>query len=114
MTEWAAVCNGKRIGARQTYSDGKMNALAKVWVSGIVQGVGFRYFVYRLANQYGLTGFVKNLHDGRVYIEVEGNREVIEAFLKDVRVGHRWAHVKGMEVEWEPYSGKYKTFEIAF
>ena len=91
-----------------------MHRLAKVWVRGVVQGVGFRYFVSRLARQYGLTGIVKNLYDGRVYIEVEGDKEVIEAFLKDVRVGHRWAHVSGVEVQLEPYSGKYRDFEITF
>ncbi len=91
-----------------------MDALAKVWVSGVVQGVGFRYFVYRLANQYGLAGIVKNLPDGRVYIEVEGPKEIIQAFLQDVKIGHRWARVSGMEVKWEPYSGRYREFNITY
>jgi|Deesub1362B_J571_1020462.scaffolds.fasta_scaffold01120_7 acylphosphatase len=91
-----------------------MDRLAKIWVSGVVQGVGFRFFVNRLASQYGLGGIVKNLPDGRVYIEVEGDREVIQAFLKDVRVGHPWARVTDIQVEWLPFEGKYRNFRITY
>ncbi|HDL19311.1 MAG TPA: acylphosphatase [Bacteroidetes bacterium] len=91
-----------------------MDSLAKIWVIGRVQGVGFRYFVYRLAKQYGLTGIVKNLFDGRVYIEIEGDREIMQAFMKDVERGNSWADVVKLDVGWQKFSGKYKTFEIAY
>lgn len=91
-----------------------MDGLAKIWVTGRVQGVGFRYFVYRLAKQYGLSGVVKNLFDGRVYIEAEGNREIIQAFMKEVERGNSWADVARVDVAWEKYSGKHKTFEITY
>ncbi len=56
----------------------------KIKVYGIVQGVGFRPFIFRLANKLNLTGFVKNLSDC-VYIEVQGKREKIENFLKELK-----------------------------
>ncbi len=55
-----------------------------VFVTGIVQGVGFRPFIYRIARDAGLSGFVLNTSEG-VEIEVEGPRERIDAFVKAVR-----------------------------
>ncbi len=56
----------------------------KIKVYGIVQGVGFRPFVFRLANKYNLTGFVKNLSEC-VYIEIQGIEKNIKNFLKELR-----------------------------
>lgn len=55
-----------------------------VHVEGIVQGVGFRPFVYRIAHEHNLRGYVKNLGDAGVEIVVEGKEEDIKAFLKDL------------------------------
>ena len=57
----------------------------KINVTGIVQGVGFRPFIYRTAVSYGLTGYVRNRSDAGVEILLEGTKEVIEAFLRDLR-----------------------------
>ena len=57
----------------------------RVYVSGIVQGVGYRAFTKRLAHSYGLTGWVKNLPDGRVEAFVQGDEDVVWAFLKEGR-----------------------------
>lgn len=54
----------------------------RVYVSGIVQGVGYRAFTKRLAHSYGLTGWVKNLPDGRVEAFVQGDEDVVWAFFK--------------------------------
>ena len=54
-----------------------MRASAKISVTGIVQGVGFRPFVWRLAARHGLVGFVRNLGDAGVEIVVEGERRTI-------------------------------------
>ncbi|MCX7983347.1 MAG: acylphosphatase [Bacteroidetes bacterium] len=89
-----------------------MEARAHIIVRGIVQGVGFRYFAARCASQLNLTGFARNLFNGDVEIEVEGQRSAVEEFITMVKVGPRLAHVKDIIVQWEPYSGKYKTFEI--
>ena len=83
-------------------------------VDGIVQGVGFRFFVHRLAHRYGVTGYVRNRSDEKVELEAEGDEGVLKEFLKGVRVGPRMAHVTGMEVEWRPYEGRYLGFEIRF
>ena len=55
---------------------------AKITVKGIVQGVGYRWFADRAARKYELMGFVENLADGSVYLEVEGKRIVIEELIK--------------------------------
>ncbi len=59
-------------------------ALKKISVRGVVQGVGFRPFVYKLARERGLAGYVANTSDG-VEIEVEGPPTAIEAFLADLQ-----------------------------
>lgn len=56
-------------------------------VSGRVQGVGFRYRAYHLANMLGLTGYAVNLEDGRVELEVQGHRSEVEAFLGRIEEG---------------------------
>ena len=57
--------------------------LAKISVRGVVQGVGFRPFIYRLAQEYNLKGWVRNT-SGNVEIEVEGDGESLEKFLSDL------------------------------
>ena len=91
-----------------------MNNLAKIWVSGVVQGVGFRYFVCQSARNYDLKGIVKNLNNGKVYIEAEGVKTIIGAFIKEVRIGNRFSEVTNIEVEWKKYSNKFQSFEITF
>ncbi|HDD31365.1 MAG TPA: carbamoyltransferase HypF, partial [Thermococcus litoralis] len=56
-----------------------------IHVEGIVQGVGFRPFVYRIAHEHDLRGYVKNLGDAGVEIVVEGKEKNIRAFLRDLR-----------------------------
>jgi acylphosphatase len=66
-------------------------------VSGIVQGVGYRAFAERCARELGLTGWVRNLDDGRVEIFVEGDAAQLEHYVERCRTGPRSAEV--MEVE---------------
>lgn len=56
-----------------------------VWYSGHVQGVGFRYTAHRLAQRYGVAGFVRNLRDGRVELVAEGEPSQVDAFLDAVQ-----------------------------
>lgn len=51
---------------------------------GRVQGVGFRYTVYHIANDYNLTGLVRNMDNGNVEVQVQGDKENIDSFLQDV------------------------------
>jgi acylphosphatase len=56
----------------------------RVFFSGHVQGVGFRYSVLQIAREYDVAGFVSNLADGRVQLEAEGARADVEAFTQSV------------------------------
>ena len=58
----------------------KVERLARISVRGVVQGVGFRPFVYRLAREHNLKGWVRNT-SGNVEIEVEGEEETLEIFI---------------------------------
>lgn len=56
-----------------------------IFFTGHVQGVGFRYTTFQVAKEFEVTGFVKNLLDGRVQLEVEGNADEIDAFVEAVQ-----------------------------
>lgn len=84
----------------------------KAWISGIVQGVGYRYFAYREASAFEIGGYVKNLADGRVEVYAEGPRDQLEKFLEKLRVGPRFGHVEKVEIEWLDDQSKYKRFII--
>jgi acylphosphatase len=72
--------------------------LARLYlVSGRVQGVGFRQFVSRAARIEGLHGWVRNLPDGRVEIQAEGDREALDRFERHVRQGPPAAHVDDLD-----------------
>ncbi len=78
---------------------------------GVVQGVGFRPFVYRLAHEYGLKGWVRNT-SGSVDIEVEGGGEAIEHFLSDLQAkAPPMAHIETVEVAFDSPKG-YTEFKI--
>ncbi len=66
------------------------------FVSGSVQGVGFRYRAYHIAQHLRLTGYVKNLYDGRVELEVQGESELVRDFLEQVG-GGRFIYIDGIE-----------------
>jgi acylphosphatase len=89
-----------------------MSVAAFIRVQGVVQAVGFRYFVYRIATRLGLNGYVRNAYDGSVEIEVEGDRSLIEELIKDVKVGPRAAHVTDVSVEWKNPQNQFHHFDI--
>lgn len=66
------------------------------YVSGRVQGVGFRYRAYYTAQTFGLTGYAKNLPDGRVELEVQGEEELVREFLGRVEEGS-FIHIEEIE-----------------
>jgi acylphosphatase len=86
---------------------------AHIFVSGKVQGVGFRNFTQRHATRLGLTGYTKNLPDGRVEIEVEGDREKIEDFVQRLRQGPPRSNVAAVGVSWKEPSSRFSDFLIA-
>lgn len=91
-----------------------MTAQLHAIVSGRVQGVAFRYFVEQRAVELGLTGWVRNLYDGRVEVLAEGERPTLERLLDELRLGPRMARVDDVDIEWRPYSGEFPDFRISF
>jgi acylphosphatase len=91
-----------------------MQHLVKIDVGGLVQGVGFRYFVESNAKKYGLKGYVKNLYNGDVEIEVEGEDVILKQFVEEVKIGPRFAQVKSFFLDYMQYEGKYNKFEVRY
>jgi len=84
------------------------------FISGRVQGVGFRAFTQREARLLKLTGWVKNLPDGRVEAVIEGPQQEVNALLEKVRRGPRAARVDKLDAKDEPAQGDFESFEIRF
>ncbi len=85
---------------------------AHLFISGLVQGVFFRDHTRRWAASLGLTGWVRNLDDGRVEAVAEGPEADLQAFLSHVRQGPPRARVEDVHVEWGPWRGEFKDFVI--
>jgi len=79
-----------------------MNKAAIIKVYGRVQGVGFRFYTQKKANELGICGHVRNRPDGSVYIEAEGEEEKLEMFLNWCEDGPSWAHVSKIEKQEVP------------
>lgn len=91
-----------------------MKARFQAFISGRVQGVAFRFFAQHVANMLGVTGWVRNLHDGRVEVVAEGEREALEHFLSELKKGPRLARVEEVDITWEEYQGEFVDFSIRF
>lgn len=79
---------------------------------GLVQGVGFRWFVQERARMKGLAGYVRNRADGSVEVEAEGERDLLEELLRELRTGPRSARVTELTVEWIPAQHGDNAFHI--
>ena len=80
-------------------------------ISGKVQGVGFRYFVLEHAGKLGIKGTVRNLEDGAVLVEAEGNPEMMDEFFSYCSKGPYWSNVDKISNESIPFQG-YSDFKI--
>jgi len=85
---------------------------AEIFVSGDVQGVGYRFFTQRVAEELKLSGWVRNLSDGRVQVEVEGPRARVEELLARLRVGPRLSSVTDVAVTWKTATGSARGFLV--
>lgn len=90
-----------------------MTVRRHVYYSGHVQGVGFRYAVREAARGLPVTGFVRNLSDGRVEAVAEGDAPAVEALLDAVAEEMR-AYITDAEVLEEPPTGEFPTFGVRF
>ncbi len=87
-----------------------MTEVRRLLISGVVQGVGFRYAMTAQARLLGVTGWVRNLRDGRVEAWVAGDPEQIEAMLAWSRIGPAGGSVDKLVVE--PAVGDFQDFEL--
>ena len=85
---------------------------AHVYVHGHVQGVGFRAFAAKAATELNLVGGVRNLDDGRVEVDVEGRKTMIDAFIEKLKIGPPAGRVTQIEIQWGSASGRYSTVSI--
>jgi acylphosphatase len=84
----------------------------QVTVSGRVQGVCFRDFTRREAQKFGVTGWVRNLPDGRVEGVFEGEESAVSGLLNSVHVGPPHAQVERVEVEEATPAGEFSSFRV--
>ncbi|OFW03637.1 MAG: acylphosphatase [Acidobacteria bacterium RIFCSPLOWO2_02_FULL_68_18] len=89
-----------------------MRVARRLLISGRVQGVGFRYFTGEVAAREGVTGWVRNLPDGRVEAYVEGEAEAVTRVERALGQGPRGARVEAVDVETEEPGGGYLDFTI--
>jgi len=87
----------------------------RYYVSGMVQGVGYRFFAQRAAQRLGLAGYVKNLRDGSVEVYAVGSIESIDALRIDLERGPRSAQVSSVREETAPIDGRFTAeFSIEY
>jgi acylphosphatase len=83
-----------------------------LFVSGRVQGVFFRAHTRDLAQKLGLSGFVRNLPDGRVEVVAEGPEEKLQELIEFCHRGPPLAHVTNVEIHWEEPTGEFRGFSV--
>ena len=90
------------------------NIRAHLFVSGKVQGVFFRETARKKATKEGVTGWAKNLRDGRVEALFEGKESRVKKMVDWARSGPIWVKVDSLDVIWEDYKNEFKEFEIRY
>lgn len=84
---------------------------AHILYSGDVQGVGFRFTVRRYAAEEGITGWVRNLRDGRVEAVLEGEETRVEKVIREIE-DHFEGHISGKDRQDRPSGRNFETFDI--
>ena len=89
-----------------------MTVARRFIISGLVQGVGYRYFVLRAAARHQVFGTVRNLPDERVEVYAEGDRETLDEFKNDLAAGPTMAKVTEIEETDVEVTGRFREFRI--
>ncbi|KKQ77040.1 MAG: acylphosphatase, acylphosphatase [Parcubacteria group bacterium GW2011_GWC1_38_6] len=84
---------------------------ADIFVAGRVQGVAFRHSARIKAKKLGITGWIKNLNDGRVEAILEGEKSAVEKMIQWMKRGPILANVDEVEVIFEDYKGEFQRFD---
>jgi len=82
--------------------------------NGTVQGVGFRFTTQRIARQYDVVGYVRNLTDGKVEVLAEGEENVVRDFLQAIRQSSLEHYIRESKQEWLEAEGNFKEFGLSF
>jgi acylphosphatase len=85
----------------------------EVYYSGRVQGVGFRFTVRAIASRYDVVGFVRNLSDGRVQLEVEGEPSEIDRFVQEIQQEMQ-SYIENVQQIVGDETGRFDSFDIKF
>ncbi|WP_428234901.1 acylphosphatase [Gracilimonas sp.] len=85
-----------------------------IFLSGRVQGVGFRHFTKTKARSLGVKGWVRNLPDGRVEAVFEGDEKLVDQLIEKCKKGPRSAYVQSIDVEEEKSDESYTSFDVKF
>ncbi|MDI9644665.1 MAG: acylphosphatase [Candidatus Verstraetearchaeota archaeon] len=89
-----------------------MSARVKIKVTGMVQGVGFRYYTYRIAKNLSIKGYVRNQRDGSVEVLAEGEKPKLIDLISELRIGPPESKVENLMVEWQEHKNEYDDFKI--
>ena len=87
---------------------------ANVLISGRVQGVFFRAYTQKAAQERGVFGWVMNTRDGRVEAVLEGEKEMVENMVRWCHQGSPMSQVTGVKVEWQEYIGEFNDFSVRY
>jgi len=85
---------------------------ARIFINGVVQGVGFRNATKTRADRFGIKGFVKNLSEGGVEALFEGEAAAVDRMIEYCKIGSFGAQIKEVEIRWEEYKNEFKDFKI--
>jgi len=87
---------------------------AHLWISGLVQGVFYRQNTYEKANRLNLTGWVRNLPDGRVEAIAEGDKDTVNQLIDWCHEGPPLSRVESVDIKWENPTGEFNGFIVTY